>query len=77
MTSRQMTKVFKKQKMIDRLTREGRYDKIDQTSFEIMDLLDGKDATDQCWDRQVIGQPVLWVSLGNGHGYYVNENDCE
>lgn len=63
--------------MIERLTKEGRYTEITQEAFEIMDMLDGKEATENCWDRQVMGRPVLWVSLGDGNGYYVNENDCE
>ena len=68
---------FSKQKMIDRLTREGRADMIDKQALEIMDRLDGKEATTSCWQRQVYGEPVLWVDLGDGAGEYVNEFDCE
>ena len=68
---------FSKQKMIDRVTREGRADMIDKQSLEIMTKLDGKEATTHCWRRRVYGEPVLWVDLGNGEGEYVNEDDCE
>ena len=69
--------VFRKQRMIDRVTREGRADMINDTVLAIMDKLDGKKATTSCWKRQVYGEPVLWVDLGNGEGEYVNELDCE
>ena len=69
--------VFRKQMMIDRVTREGRADMINDTVLAIMDKLDGKKATTSCWKRQVYGEPVLWVDLGNGEGEYVNELDCE
>ena len=70
---------FKKQAMIDRLIREGRYDEITQEAFEIMDMLDGKEASESCWRRIVCGEPVLWVAIDgvNGNGFYVNEADCE
>lgn len=68
---------FSKQKMIDRVTREGRADMIDKQALEIMTKLDGKEATTSCWKRQVYGEPVLWVDLGDGKGEYVNELDCE
>lgn len=69
--------IFRKQKMIDRLTSEGRYDEIDDNEMEIMELLDGHEATDICWDRQIYGMPVMYVRLEDGTGYYVNEDDCE
>ena len=69
--------IFRKQKMIDRVTREGRADMINDTVLAIMDKLDGKKATANCWRRQVYDEPVLWVDLGNGQGEYVNELDCE
>ena len=69
--------IFRKQKMIDRLTSEGRYDEIDDNEMEIMELLDGREATDNCWDRQIYGMPVMYVRLEDGAGYYVNEDDCE
>ena len=68
--------VFKKQKMIDRLTAEGRADQITQDVLDIMDNLDGCKASASCWRRQVYDEPVLWVVGKDGNGEYVNENDC-
>ena len=67
---------FSKQKMIERLTREGKADQIDDEIEAIMDNLDGQEASSSCWNRQVYGDPVLWVVGKNGHGDYVNEEDC-
>lgn len=67
---------FSKQKMIDRVTAEGRADMIDEGAMQIMDDLDGQEATTACWQRQVMGLPVLWVVGKSGKGNYVNENDC-
>lgn len=67
---------FSKAKMVERITREGRADMLDDKALAIMDKLDGKRATTSCWKRQVYGEPVLWVDLGNGEGEYVNELDC-
>lgn len=74
-----MAKVFKKDKMIQRLIGEGRYGEITQEAFEIMDMLDDKEAIESCWRRVVYGEPVLWVTIDgvDGNGFYVNEADCE
>jgi len=68
--------VFSKQKMIERITKEGRADMIDDTVLAIMDNLDGCRGTTSNWQRQVHGEPVLWVVGKDGTGAYVNENDC-
>ena len=62
--------------MIDRITKEGRADMLDQKSLEIMDNLDGCEATAHNWENVVMDQPVLWVVGKNGKGEYVNELDC-
>ena len=67
---------FSKQMMIDRLTKEGLADKIDEGILAIMDNLDGQEATTACWNRQVYGEPVLWCIGKDGEGHLVNENDC-
>lgn len=69
--------VFKKEKMVARVTKEGRAEMIDDEVIEMMDNLDGCFASTNCWRRVVYGEPVLWVVGKNGEGAYVNENDCE
>lgn len=68
---------FSKQKMIDRVTKEGKANMIDDEVLKIMDNLDGCQATISCWRRQVYDEPVLWVIGKDGTGQYVNEDDCE
>ena len=68
--------VFKKKRMVMRLTEEGRADMITPEIEAIMDDLDGQEASESCWDRRVHGEPVLWVVGKSGKGTYVNENDC-
>ena len=68
--------VFSKQKMIDRLTVEGRADAITDEVIRIMDNLDGQEASASCWNRQVKDEPVYWVVGKDGSGEYVNELDC-
>lgn len=67
---------FSKQKMIERVTREGRADMIDAESLAIMDNLDGQEAHTNSWRRQVYGEPVLVCTGKDGKVYNVNENDC-
>lgn len=68
--------VFKKERMIARLEKEGRTDQITDVIDKIMDNLDGQPATTSCWQRQVFGEPLLWVVGKDGIGQYVNKNDC-
>ena len=68
---------FSKQRMINRLTKEGRADQINAEILAIMDNLDGQPADENCWQRRVQGEPVYYVLGKDGHGEYVNEADCE
>lgn len=68
---------FSKQRMIERLTKEGRAKAITEEVVRIMDNLDGQEASASCWRRQVYGEPVLYVVGKDGTGEYVNELDCE
>lgn len=70
-------KVFRKEKMVARIIAEGRTDMLTPEIDAIMDKLDGREATDHCWRRQVLGEPVLYVVGRGGTGTYVNEADCE
>ena len=67
---------FCKDRMIARLTEEGRADAITDEILAIMDNLDGQEVT-ACWPRTVYNEPVYWVVGKDGYGQYVNENDCE
>lgn len=67
---------FSKEAMIKRLTEDGRADMITDDIIAIMDNLDGQEASENCWNRQVKGEPVLWVIGKDGHGEYVAEADC-
>lgn len=68
---------FSKQRMIDRLTREGRADQITDEVIAIMDNLDGQEANANCWLRRVQGEHVYHVIGKDGQGEYVAESDCE
>ena len=68
---------FSKQKMIDRVTAEGRADMINDEVIRIMDNLDGQECTTASWHRQVYDEPVLSCKGKDGKYYDVNENDCE
>ena len=67
---------FSKQKMIERVTKAGQADMIDEDAMRIMDDLDGQEVSVSCWQRQVMGLPVFWVVGKSGKGNYVNEADC-
>lgn len=67
---------FSKDKMIERVTREGRGNLLDEKTLAFMDNLDGQPAETSCWARMVEQQPVYWVVGKDGKGAYVNENDC-
>lgn len=69
--------VFRKEKMLKRLEEQGMLAAIDDKSREIMDDLDGQEATASCWQRVVYGEPILYVIGKSGEGNYVNELDCE
>ena len=68
---------FCKDRMIARLTEEGRADAITDEILAIMDNLDGQEVNTTCWRRTVYDEPVYWVWGKDEHGQYVNENDCE
>ncbi len=68
--------VFSKQKMIERLEKEGRSHMITDDDMAIMDNLDGCDVEANCWQRVVYDKPVFWCKGKDGTGHYVNEFDC-
>lgn len=68
-------KVFSKQKMLERLEKEGRSDQIDDESRQIMDALDGKEARKNDFKALIYGELEYYVSH-EGENYPVNPNDC-
>ena len=72
----EMQMKFSKELMIKRVTEAGLADLMTDEIRRIMDNLDGQHATTSCWERQVMGAPVLWVVGKDGTGQYVNEEDC-
>jgi hypothetical protein len=69
--------VFSKQKMIDRLTQEGKAGEINEDILAIMDNLDGQPVGSNSWHRQVYDEPVYTCEGKDGKSIDVNENDCE
>lgn len=69
--------VFRKEKMIDRVTKEGRASLINDVTIEIMDNLDGQSCNPFCWARSFNCEPVFLCVGKDGEGCYVNELDCE
>lgn len=68
-------KIFSKQKMLERLEREGRTQQITPGALEIMDALDGREAIKNNYKALVFGQLEFMVSY-EGNYYPVNPNDC-
>ena len=66
---------FSKEKMIKRVTKDGKADLITPEMLAIMDNLDGCPVSTQCWRRTVYNEPVYWVVGKDGTGTYVNEKD--
>lgn len=69
--------VFKKEKMMERIKREGRLDMVNSGVIAIMENLDGQEAQTNSWRRYVYGEPILAVKGKDGNWYTVNESDCE
>lgn len=70
---------FSKDKMINRLTQEGKADMIDDEIMAIMDSLDGQETLPAAatWSNRVKGEPVLGAYSKNGEFFEVNIADCE
>jgi len=68
--------VFSKEKMIERLTNEGKVEAITNEIILIMDNLDGQQVSTSSWNRQVNDAPVYTCVGKDGESYDVNENDC-
>lgn len=68
-------KVFSKQRMLDRLEKEGRSHLVDEQSIEIMNMLDGQEAHKNDFKALIYDELEYFVRVG-GENYPVNPNDC-
>lgn len=68
--------VFSKDKMLKRLSKEGRLEGLPTEVLDIMDNLDGQPVGTNSWNRQVMGAPVYTCEGKDGKSYDVNEEDC-
>lgn len=67
---------FSKEKMVARITKEGRADQLTDEILKILDDLDGQETISSNWRRVVRDEPVFLVIGRSGASMYVNENDC-
>jgi len=73
-----MDRIFRMEKMVSRLTAEGRKDEIRPEDYELMKELDGKKGSDYNFRSVVYGENVVWIDCDGGiDGVYVNAADCE
>lgn len=68
-------KVFSKQKMFERIEREGLSHLVDEECLRIMDALDGKEAIKNDFKALVYDELEYYVHH-EGKNYPVNANDC-
>ena len=68
-------KIFSKQKMMERLEREGRTHLIDEKSSLIMGMLDGKEAIKNDF-KALVYDEIEFIVRCDGEYYPVNVQDC-
>ena len=69
--------VFRKEKMIERLTREGRGNEITMGTMLYMDNLDGQPAGIDSYNRLANGTRIYSCFGKDGQYFEVAETDCE
>lgn len=73
-----MERIFRAEKMLARIKKEGREHLLDAESLELMKKLDGKKGDDRNWESFVKDEPLVWIPAGDDHdGAYVALCDCE
>ena len=71
-------RIFRMQKMLDRLEKEGRIGDVTPDALEIMKKLDGQVGTDYNWQSVVNDEPLVFVRCDAiPEGTYVNYADTE
>ena len=69
---------FSKEKMLARLTKEGRMHMVEPEDLALMDKLDGKIGNDYNWESFVNGNNLVWIPADDEleEGAYVCRADC-
>lgn len=67
--------VFSKNKMLERLDKEGRGAEVGAGTLILMTALDGREVQKSRWDDLVKGETNYYVRYA-GENYPVNINDC-
>lgn len=68
-------KVFSKQKMLDRLEKEGRSHMVSEQSIRVMNMLDGQEARKSDF-KDLIHDELAYFVRVNSINYPVSLNDC-
>lgn len=73
-----MKRIFRAQKMLDRIKREGLEHLLDDSCKELMEKLDGKEGDYYNWASTVCGEDVVWIPAdGDRAGAFVAACDCD
>ena len=76
-----MNVVFKAEKMLERVRREGKAEYLTDEIKAQIKALDGKEGTTSNWRNRVYGEDVVWIPRnpldGSGEGVYVALCDCD
>ena len=69
--------IFRKEKMLARIEREGLMHLVGPTEQAAMDLLDGREVKPNLW-RQTVHQEDAWYcTTADGEQFPVNPDDCD
>lgn len=73
-----MERVFRAEKMLARIKREGRENLLDEETISFIRLLDGKVGNDYNWESFVNDNPLVWIPEDEDQkGTYVALVDCD
>ena len=79
-----MQRTFRAEKMIARLTEEGRMNEVGDSDMALIKFLDGKKGNGYNWESFVNGNPLVWISASDEKfegkkfdGAYVALCDCD
>ena len=73
-----MIRIFRAEKMLNRIAREGKEDLLDDKTRDFILSLDGAEGDDYNWRSFVHGEPLVWIDETDEHeGAYVNVCDCD
>lgn len=68
---------FYKEKMLERVKKNGLIHLVGEAELAIMDNMDGCTVSARCFRRVVFHEPVYWCIGKDGTGNFVHEDDCE